>query len=239
VNKGKQFWLDSWQQGRIPFHKNEVHPDLRSFWPAMSIQPKSTVLVPLCGKSLDLLWIAQQGHQVIGIELSEQAVVQFFKEQGLDFRIESYHGVTRYNADSLSVWVSDIFDLDSALIPKIDVLYDRAALVALPQKLRRTYADLCFHWLKSQGSILLNTLSYEHKELLGPPYSVSAEEVADLYKAAALRCLRAEKNEKSINSSNGEEYCVVVEESVWWITKNGIKIERSCRLPVLQDPIPF
>ena len=225
MNKGKQFWLDAWQQGRIPFHKNEVHPDLLSYWPAMNIQPKSTVLAPLCGKSLDLLWLAQQGYQVIGIELSEQAVLQFFQEQGLNFSTENYHGVTCYNADSLSIWVSDIFDLNPTLIPKIDVLYDRAALVALPEKLRSPYADLCLRWLKSQGSIFLNTLSYEHKELLGPPYSVSPEEVADLYQATSIKSLRAEKKERSLSASTGEEYCVVIEESVWWITKNGIKIE--------------
>jgi thiopurine S-methyltransferase len=230
VKKGKQFWLDAWQQGSIPFHKNEVHPDLLALWPTRSIKPKSTVLIPLCGKSLDMLWFVQQGYQVIGIELSEQAVLQFFKEQSLDFSTDSSHGVRCYNTDSLSIWVSDIFDFTSSLIPQVDVIYDRAALVALPHKLRILYVDLCIQWLKPQGSIFLNTLSYEPKESLGPPYSVSSAEVAGLYNAPFLTCLRTGKKERSFNSSSHGDYLVVVDESVWWITKNGTKIAGSCKL---------
>lgn len=232
MNKGAQFWLDAWQQERIPFHKNEVHPDLLSFWPTLSIQPKSTVLVPLCGKSLDLLWLVQQGHQVIGIELCEQAALKFFKEQSLNFSTKNEQGIIRYYADSLSIWVSDIFNLTPSLIPQVDVVYDRAALVALPQKLRALYAHLCIQWLKPEGSIFLNTLNYEHKQLLGPPYSVSPEEIADLYQATSRSCLRTGIKERSLNSSSHQSYDVVVEESIWWITKNGTKIEGSCKLSI-------
>lgn len=217
MSKGKQFWLDSWQQNRIPFHKIETHPDLLAFWPEMQVRPQSTILVPLCGKSLDLLWLVQQGYQVIGIELSEQAVVQFFTEQKIEFTKEEKDQVTCYMTDNLLIYVGDIFALNPGLIPLVDVIYDRAALVALPPKLRPAYSSLCLNWLKPQGSIFLNTLSYMHEPRLGPPYSVPPEEVAELYKGNIIRSLRAEKKERIIYS-NQEEYSVVVDEAVWWIS---------------------
>jgi len=220
VSKGIQFWLDLWQQGRIPFHRSEVHPDLINFWPELQLKPKSTVLVPLCGKSIDMLWLVQQTYQVIGIELSEHAVVQFFQEQQLAFTVELHQQFKKYITDSLCIWVGDIFTLDKALIPAVDAIYDRAALIALPQKLRSVYTTLCFNWLKPQGFIFLKTLNYNQSLMQGPPYSVSPEEVTQLYALQATpHCLHSRKQEHAINENN----TMVVDESIWNIIKHEAK----------------
>jgi thiopurine S-methyltransferase len=221
VNKGIQFWLDLWEQGRIPFHKNEVHPDLITFWPSLQLRPKSTVLVPLCGKSMDILWFLQQGYHVVGIELCEQAVVQFFQEHQLSFTIENHKNCKKYLTDSLDFWVGDIFTIDKRLIPPIDAIYDRAALIALPKKLRSIYTALCLNWLKPRGVIFLKTLSYDQKSMQGPPYSVSAEEVAQLYTASTtIQCLNACKQEHV----RDEENTMVVDGYLWGIIKHETKI---------------
>lgn len=217
MSKGKQFWLDSWLQESTPFHKTEVHPDLLSFWPDLAIEPKSTVLVPLCGKSLDLLWLVQQGYQVLGIELSEVAVLQFFKEQQINYDLKVEQGIKRYRAGALNILVGDIFTLDSSLIPPVEAIYDRAALVALPQKLRQPYVHRCLSWLKPKGSLLLNTLSYEFPEIIGPPYSVSPAEVAALYEQLSLECLRVSRKERTLPAL--KEQLIVVEERVWQLNK--------------------
>jgi thiopurine S-methyltransferase len=221
VNKGIQFWLDLWQQGRIPFHKNEVHPDLITFWPSLQLKPKSTVLVPLCGKSRDILWFMQQGYHVVGIELCEQAVVQFFHEHQLSFTIENHKNCKKYLTDYLDLWVGDIFTIDKSLIPPVDAIYDRAALIALPQKIRSRYTALCLNWLKPQGVILLKTLSYDQNSMQGPPYSVSPEEVVQLYTASTtIQCLNACKQEHV----RDEENTMVVDGYLWGIIKHETKI---------------
>jgi len=220
VNKGKQFWLDSWHVGRIPFHKKHVNPDLPSYWPALNVRPKSTILVPLCGKSLDMLWLVQQGYQVIGIELSETAVLQFFKENNLSFTEEQCLGLKHYKAGFLSIWVADIFSMPASFFSSLDAIYDRAALVALPEKLRSVYAHLCVHWLKPQGSIFLKTLSYNQQEFVGPPYSVLTEEVASLYDGTLIYCLKTATRDRDEHLVINQGMPINIEEKVWHLLKN-------------------
>lgn len=197
MNKGIQFWLDLWEQGRIPFHKEEVQPDLIFFDPQLNLRPKSTVLVPLCGKSKDMLWFTERKHYVVGIELSEQAVLQFFHENLLPFTKEIHNGTKKYYADFIEIWVADIFTLNSGVIPTIDAIYDRAALIALPQKKRAQYATLCLNWLSPEGILFLKTISYDQGIMQGPPYSVSPEEVHQLYAASTvIQCLDSSTREQ-------------------------------------------
>ena len=69
-----EFWQARWARSEIGFHLPEVNPYLQQYWPALGLPEGARVLVPLCGKSLDLVWLVEQGHAVIGVELAERAV---------------------------------------------------------------------------------------------------------------------------------------------------------------------
>ena len=77
------FWQQRWQTNQIGFHEATPHPLLLRHWPRLTLAPGSRVFVPLCGKSLDLLWLRTQGHEVIGVELSAIGVDAFFAEAAL------------------------------------------------------------------------------------------------------------------------------------------------------------
>ncbi|KGP64308.1 thiopurine S-methyltransferase [Legionella norrlandica] len=193
MNKGQHFWAELWRDGRTFFHKEEVNEDLVTYFPYLNVPEKGTILVPLCGKSLDMLWLNHQGYHVVGIELIESAVLQFAQEHQILFQQETIGEVKHFFTDKLSLWVADIFTLNPMLVRPVDAIYDRAALVALPKKLRSLYAEICLKWLKSEGNILLKTLEYQQEEMQGPPYSVSAEEVATLYQqCAAIQLLKSQ-----------------------------------------------
>ena len=128
------FWRERWARNQIGFHLPQVNPHLQRHWPQLGLAAGAQVLVPLCGKSLDLVWLASHGHPVLGVELSEQAVQAFFSEQGLTPRI-SQHGVfSVYQADVIEVWCGDFFALDAEAVADCCALYDRAALIALDRK---------------------------------------------------------------------------------------------------------
>jgi thiopurine S-methyltransferase len=74
-------WLDRWKQNRIGFHESTVNPHLRRYLPDFNLNPGDTIFMPLCGKAHDIDWIAQQGFQVVGIELSEIAIESCFYEK--------------------------------------------------------------------------------------------------------------------------------------------------------------
>ena len=178
-----EFWRQRWQEGQIGFHRTEVMPLLETHWTALHLPPGSRVLVPLAGKSLDMHWLAAQGHRVLGVELSPLAVQQFFSEGGLQPRQHRSRYGEHFVAGPIEIIQGDAFSLDAELLTDIAGIYDRAALIALPPALRRRYLDTVYAGLPGGCEGLLITLEYPQQEKAGPPFSVEPDEVANLFDA--------------------------------------------------------
>lgn len=175
------FWLQRWKEGQIGFHRREVMPLLESHWSGLGLAPDSRVLVPLAGKSLDMHWLAAQGHRVLGIELSSLAVQQFFDEAGVRPRRSRSRYGEHFAGGSIEIIVGDAFAADADLFADIAGVYDRAALIALPLDLRLRYVNAVYGALPGTCKGLLITLEYPQPEKAGPPFSVDADEVAQLF----------------------------------------------------------
>ncbi|NWD82122.1 thiopurine S-methyltransferase [Pseudomonas reactans] len=175
------FWQERWARNQIGFHLPEVNPYLQRHWPQLALAEGSKVLVPLCGKSLDLMWLASHGLRVMGVELSEQAVEAFFSEQNLVPRTTRRNAFTVYQADLIEVWCGDFFALDAEALIGCAALYDRAALIALPPLMRAQYAEQLSRLLPSGCQGLLITLDYDQTQKAGPPFAVTDEEVKVLF----------------------------------------------------------
>ena len=139
ANQDNHLWLQLWRDCRIDFHQSTVNDLLTRFWPSLAEEKGSRVFVPLCGKSLDILWLAKQGHEVIGVELSPIAVRDFFKENHLQPTKRKMGKFTRWTHGNISILCGDFFSLGKADLGHIDSVYDRAALTALPEDIRRLY----------------------------------------------------------------------------------------------------
>lgn len=176
-----EFWQQRWAEGRIGWHQQEVDRLLQKHWPALGLKADSTVLVPLCGKSLDMAWLAAQGHAVRGVELSALACVSFFAEQGVEPTEYSEDGFQIFAAPGIALWCGDAFALRDAQLADVAAVYDRAALIALPPDLRRRYADELYARLPTGCRGLLITLEYPQAERAGPPFSVAEAEVRALF----------------------------------------------------------
>lgn len=176
-----KFWQERWARNQIGFHLPEVNPYLQRHWPQLAVAEGSKVLVPLCGKSLDLMWLASQGLRVMGVELSEQAVEAFFNEQNLVPRITRQGAFTVYQADLIEVWCGDFFALNAEALVGCAALYDRAALIALPPLMRAQYAEHLSRLLPAGCQGLLITLDYDQTQKAGPPFAVTDDEVKVLF----------------------------------------------------------
>ncbi|HDS1757652.1 thiopurine S-methyltransferase [Pseudomonas putida] len=170
------FWHRKWADNQIGFHQAQANPYLQRYWPGLGLAAGSRVLVPLCGKSLDLAWLAGQGYRVRGIELSRRAVEDFFQEQGLQAQVRQQGAFEVWCSGEVELWCGDFFALRAEDVADCVGLYDRAALIALPPQMRERYMGLLSRMLPG-GSGLLVTLDYEQKLLEGPPFSVADEEV--------------------------------------------------------------
>lgn len=175
------FWHARWARGEIGFHQSETNPHLVRFWSALGLPAGTEVFVPLCGKSLDLLWLAHQGHAVLGVELHRPAVAAFFAENGLAAEVRPHGAFEAWHCGSLRILCGDVFALAPAELAGVRGVYDRAALIALPPALRATYVAHLGAVLPPAAATLLVTLEYPEGEREGPPFSVPETEVRTLY----------------------------------------------------------
>ena len=177
----KQFWIERWQAGQTGFNQATPSPDLVANWPVLSVPSASRILVPLAGKSVDMLWLARQGYRVLGVEFAEQAVRAFFDDNGLDPQISESAIGTHFVSGDIEIVCADIFDVGAELAGTCAAVYDRAALIALPPAMRRRYAAHLSSILPRDCRALLLTMEYDQERMQGPPFSVPRDEVEQLY----------------------------------------------------------
>ncbi len=186
-----QYWLDKWADEKIGFHQSEFNQRLITYWPQVSdltaqdpSAVSSCVFVPLCGKSLDLLWLHQQGHEVLGIELSVIAVEAFFDENDLSYERVDDDQFSRFSgtgsAHGITLLAGDFFGLTPSHVASCNLFYDRASLIAMNPEMRAAYAHHLATLLPPGAQGLLLAISYDQDRMKGPPFSVSDENARQL-----------------------------------------------------------
>ena len=176
----QDFWHNKWQNSDIGFHNSNANPLLVTHFHALGLASGSRVFLPLCGKTLDIHWLLAQGFKVVGAELSPIAIEQLFSELGVKPEVTPLENLLHYHAPNIDIFVGDIFNLTQHFIGKVDAIYDRAALVALPFEMRTPYTS---HLTAITGNAkqLLICFEYDQNQLAGPPFSISHDEVKAHY----------------------------------------------------------
>ena len=174
------FWHERWSKNQIGFHESAVNPLLVAHSGALGLGPGAHVLVPLCGMSLDIDWLLEQGCRVTGVELSSLAIERLFARLGLQPVVATEGALECWRADGLAVFVGDFFLLPHAAIGQVDAVYDRAALIALPPQMRQRYATHLDRVADGAPQLLV-TLQYDQAQVAGPPFCVDEQELRRLY----------------------------------------------------------
>lgn len=175
------FWHEMWESGVVGFHQKEINQFLQDFWPKLELQGNEEVLVPLCGKSLDMLWLKQQGHKVLGVELSQKALEEFLAENHLPKQPAQHPKFCGYELPEMRLLCGDFFYLSAEDCQAVKAVYDRAAIVALPPKMRQDYANHLQTILPAGTEILMVIMEYDQSVMAGPPFSVQESEVRELF----------------------------------------------------------
>lgn len=175
------FWQARWAQQQLGWHQDEINPYLQRFWSELSVAKHAQVFVPLCGKSLDMRWLHEQGHGVLGVELSNEALESFLIDQDLPVHSDIQSAFHRYQVDQYQLLCGDFFALSAEDMSAVGAVFDRASLVAFPPDMRARYATHLQAIVPKQAEILLVTMSYAQSDMQGPPFSVPEEEVHRLF----------------------------------------------------------
>jgi len=176
------FWHGVWARNALAFHEGQANAMMAANFGALSLAPGSRVFVPLCGKTRDIAWLLSQGYRVAGAELSRVAVEQLFAELGAEPMVETAGPLLKFSAQGVEVFVGDIFDLTAETLGAVDAVYDRAALVALPENLRGRYGAQMTS-ITGAATQLLICFEYVQSAMPGPPFSIDAAEVGRVYGA--------------------------------------------------------
>ena len=206
------FWHRKWETNDIAFHERDANPLLVKFFPQLSLAAGRRIFLPLCGKTRDIAWLLSAGYRVAGAELSELAVRQLFTELGITPTLTVLGSLIHFKAPSIDMYVGDIFQLSAATLGPVDAVYDRAALVALPEAMRRDYTSH-LQAMTCQAPQLLICFEYDQALLSGPPFSVNAAEVGRHYAASfTLKPLA------SLTVQGGLKGKCEAKEQVWLLT---------------------
>jgi thiopurine S-methyltransferase len=204
-----EFWHQRWHANEIGFHEPKANPVLVRNLELLGQHKGSRFFLPLCGKTLDIGWLLSRGYQVAGAELSEMAVGQLFDELGVSPEVSDAGKLKHYSAPNLDIFCGDLFDLSAEVVGPVDAIFDRAALVALPEKMRGRYAKQLTN-ITGHAPQLLVTFVYDQALMAGPPFSVDDDEVKRRYREHyQLRLLES----KAI--PDGLKGLVPAEQHVW------------------------
>jgi len=174
------FWHHRWQTNEIAFHLEQANPLLVKHFSALNLPQDSRIFLPLCGKTNDIPWLISKGYKVAGAELSELAINQLFEELDVEPAISNIDNLKHYQAKGIDLFVGDIFELTSKTLGKVDAIFDRGALVALPIEMRHRYTRHLTA-ITSTAPQLIITYTYDQQSMEGPPFSVSKQELIQHY----------------------------------------------------------
>lgn len=214
------FWKSRWEQNQLGWHRTEANGALVRQWPGLGVDASAAVFVPLCGKSLDMHWLRERGHPIVGCELSPIACRDFFAEAGIPVTPEPDGTGERYEAAGYRLFCGDLFDLTRADLEGVGGVFDRGSLVALPPEMRARYAEHMTRILPDTVEILLLTVEYDQSVVDGPPHSVPTDEVEALFgQDFALRRLHLSEPSKPEQPRLAAAGLEAWQEAIWRISR--------------------
>lgn len=205
------FWHQRWQTNQIGFHLAEANPLLVQHFSSLNLQQDARIFLPLCGKTVDIDWLLAQGYQVVGAELSQIAIDDLFSHLHVTPTIIKQGDILHYSAPNIDVFVGDIFKVTPVMLGKVDAVYDRAALVALPETMRAQYTAHLVALTHAAPQLLI-CFVYDQPLQAGPPFSVTPEEVKQHYQPHYDATLLVKES-----VDGGLKGLCPATEHVWWL----------------------
>ncbi|KZN43758.1 hypothetical protein, partial [Pseudoalteromonas luteoviolacea] len=175
----------------IAFHEGTVNKLLEKHVDALKLRAGSHVFVPLCGKTKDIAWLLRKGYKITGAELSEGAIKELFEELHIEPLVEELDEFKVYKSINLTVYVGDYFNLTAEHVHDVDAVYDRAAFIALPASMLRSYSSKLMELSQTAPQLLLG-YRYDQSLVPGPPFSIDENTIGNYYRPAyQIECLES------------------------------------------------
>lgn len=178
----KNTWEDCWSVGKTFFHRSAYHPMLvEHIEKLINGRSNLVIFIPLCGKSLDIKYLYDLGHTVVGVEGAKSPIEEFFGEHNLEFTksdCPSVNGSVYKNGDNrIRIYHGDMFDFNGKDEVKFSGVWDRGSFGAINKTDRPKYVELLTSMVTEDCQYLLNTYDYNPEQFSGPPHCFTDEEM--------------------------------------------------------------
>jgi len=210
------FWHQRWENNQIGFHEVQPNQLLVTHFHVLRLSVKSRIFLPLCGKTSAIQWMLCEGHQIVGVELSEIAIQQLFEELNLAPTINTIGTLKQYSAENIDIFVGNLFDLTSEILGHVDAVFDRASLVALPYETRVQYTSHLVEITQNAPQLLI-VFTYDQTKMEGPPFSISADEIQQHY-AQSYQSSLLEIIDSTVRGNSN------ITESIWYLMPNNFEM---------------
>ncbi len=216
----ESFWNERWENNQIGFHQRDINDFLQRHFGLLNTTKGDTVFVPLCGKTLDMRWLAEQGVDVLGVEFSEKAVKDFFEENNLNYQKASNDSFVQYSNANIRLLSGDFFAMGADDLGCVKAIFERASLIALPKEMRTDYVNHLAKHLPSGCKMLLVTMEYPKGMIGGPPFAIFEDEVEQLFsKDFSVKLIESKVN-KAMGKMLAKASGGTITEKAWMIIKN-------------------
>ena len=215
------FWHKRWEAGRLGFHQQKINSRLKKLWHIAAPEKGGKVLAPLCGKSLDMLWLARGGYEVVGIEVSDIACRDFYVENKLKYARTDDPPFVKFSGGGIDLWCGDFFDLKPGDMADIHTVYDRAALIALPEAMRADYASHLASILRPGSRVFLISMDYDQNKMKGPPFSVPENSIRGMFENEFSIEIIAQSSGPDIVGNLADRGLDTLNEKVYLLQKSG------------------
>ncbi|XP_013388873.1 probable thiopurine S-methyltransferase [Lingula anatina] len=196
-------WIGAWERNSTRWHMPNVNCFLEEFLDVLLAGKKAAkILVPLCGKTIDMKWLADLGHTVIGVDGAEKAATEFFTEQNIAYKVEpcdAIQGTLCCSMDNkIRIYVGDFFKFNQDFEGQFDAIWDRASLVAIDESDRLQYVNILNSVLKPGCHCLIEAMDFIPSEKSGSPHAIPLECVRELfgndYNVKLLKCINGQED---------------------------------------------
>lgn len=193
ANDTVEDWASYYEIKDTTWHNGRLNPYFEKYYQMhLKNDQKSTFLIPLCGKCVDMIWLAKLGNRVIGIEFVQQACVEFFKENNLQYKVdvEEIGDVYRSQETKLDITIynCNFYSITPEILGcKCDRFWDCASIFAIPPKEHIQYIKQLTSLLTTEAQGLLFSVEYNIDERLKPesPFSVPESRIRECFSSFA------------------------------------------------------
>ncbi len=159
------------------------------------------VFIPLCGKTLDMVWLANTGAKVVGVELSQLAVESFFTENKIEYKKSTFEDGSIYISKDITIYCCDFFKLPNEVLSNSHYIFDRASLVALPKDIRLKYVEKIKLGIQNSEYLLV---TFKHPGVSGPPFSIEENDVEEYFGEFHIKLLEKVQGNELFQGNEAE-----------------------------------